>query len=133
MRRGIWMAFGIAEAALGLVGLAGWFVLTEERSTAGVAWQPWQPAGAGLLVVAYLVLIVIVGLLTAAGATARWTGWVHASLAVALIVPLYLAVTGPAGSGDPTFVGGVAAICAAAISAALRAAVVVIRRGEHRV
>ena len=125
----LWPILGVAEMILGGFAIFGWVVLTLARPTVGpVTPEPWQPDGLGLLVIAYWVLVIATGLRLAAGSRARWLGWVQASLVLALLAPGYLAVTGPAGGGDPIFFGVAAFMCGVGMLAGLVSAVGLLRR-----
>ena len=110
----LWAILGVAEMVLGGFAIFGWVVLTLARPTIGpVTPEPWHPDGLGLL---------------AARSRARWLGWVQASLVLALLAPGYLAVTGPAGGGDPMFFGVAACVCGVGMLAGLVSAVALLRR-----
>jgi len=125
----LWALLGVAEIVLGGSAINGWVVLTTVRPSVGpVALEPWQPDGLGLLVIAYWSLVIVAGGRLAAGSRARWFGWVQASLVVALLAPGYLAVTGPAGGGDPVFFGVTAVVCGGGMLAGFVSAVALLRR-----
>ncbi len=125
----LWAILGVAEMVLGGFAIFGWVVLTLARPTIGpVRPEPWQPDGLGLLVLAYWVLVIVAGVRLAARSRARWLGWVQASLVLALLAPGYLAVTGPAGGGDPMFFGVAACVCGVGMLAGLVSAVALLRR-----